>query len=436
MNTTGFLRDAESGVGDSMLEFMQELYPICRSITGDGLRQTLHGIARHVPIVLHEVPSGTRVFDWTVPKEWNVRDAYIADSDGRRVVDFRRSNLHVLNYSTPVRARMSLADLRPHLHTLPAQPDWIPYRTSYYREDWGFCLRQNELDAMTDSAYEVVIDSELRDGSLTYGELFLPGRRQDEILLSTHCCHPSLCNDNLSGIAVLTWLARALGAADRGYSYRILFLPGTIGAIVWLARNQRQAHRIRHGLVLSGVGDAGPIHYKRSRRGDARIDRVVARALRARGAAHRLMDFSPYGYDERQFCSPGFDLPVGRFSRSEYGSYPQYHTSADDFDFVSAASLADSYAALVEILNALESEAVYRRLDPHCEPQLGKRGLYDDLARRPDWEALRLALLWVLNLADGEHSLEDMAERAGIELSSVRDCAAALQQAQLIERCA
>ena len=435
MSQFASLRVLSPDIGSAMLEFMRELYPICRSITGDGLRQTLHGIAGQVPLLLQEVPSGTQVFDWTVPKEWNVRDAYIADASGERVVDFRRSNLHLLNYSTPIRARMSLAELRPHLHALPEHPDWIPYRTSYYREDWGFCLRQSELDAMNDSAYEVVIDSTLRDGSLSYGELLLPGKKREEILLTTHVCHPSLCNDNLSGIAVLTWLARALATVERQYSYRILFLPGTIGAITWLARNQAHVSRIRHGLVLSGLGDRGPIHYKRSRRGDARIDRVAARVLQARAGEHRLLDFSPYGYDERQFCSPGFDLPVGRFSRSEYGSYAQYHTSADDFDFVSADSLADSYSAIVEFLIALESEAVYRRKDPYGEPQLGKRGLYDDLAKRPDWEQLRLALLWVLNLADGDHSLEDIAERAAMPLAAIRSSAQALEQAELLVRC-
>jgi aminopeptidase-like protein len=421
-------------IGADMMALVEELYPICRSITGEGLRATLQIVRRTIPLVIHEVPSGTAVFDWTVPKEWNIRDAYVANSRGEKVVDFRRSNLHVVNYSVPVRARMTLAELRPHLHTLPDRPDWIPYRTTYYDQSWGFCLRHRDFLALKDDQYEVVIDSSLEDGHLTYGELHLPGQQEDEILLTTHVCHPSMCNDNLSGIAVLTSLANALLGAQRRYSYRILFIPGTIGSITWLARNRQGASRIRHGLVLAGVGDRGAISYKRSRRGDAEIDRAVMQVLRDSGAQHRILDFSPYGYDERQFCSPGFDLPVGRFSRSEYGTYPEYHSSADDLEFVAAASLEDSYANLMRVLFVLESNETFTNQNPWCEPQLGKRGLYDNPQQRADWGQIRLALLWVLNLSDGKHSLLDIAARSQAGFGAILGAARALEAAGLLRR--
>ena len=402
-----------------------ELYPICRSITGDGLRQTLEIIRRTVPIEIHAVPSGTPVLDWTVPAEWNVKDAYVAIG-GTRVIDFQQSNLHLMSYSVPVHARMSLAELRPHLHTLPEHPDWIPYRTGYYSPTWGFCLPHRDYLALAEGEYEVVIDSSLEDGHLSYGELYLPGDEKDtdEVLLTTHVCHPSLCNDNLSGIAVLASLAEALSAVRRRLSYRILFIPGTIGAITWLARNRDRVARIRHGLVLAGVGDRGPITYKRSRRGTAEIDRAVQLVLHSAGVEHRIRDFAPYGYDERQFCSPGFDLPVGRFSRSEYGTYPEYHTSADDLSFVSAASLADSHATLLRVLAVLEGNATWVNQSPYGEPQLGRRGLYngDDL----------MPLLWVLNLSDGRHSLLDIAERADLPFEAVQRAAEALSGAGLL----
>ncbi len=420
-------------IGVDMTRLIRELYPLCRSITGQGLRQTLKAIGAIIPLEIHEVPSGTPVLDWTVPREWNIRDAYVANSRDERVIDFRQSNLHVVNYSVPVRRRMRLAELRPHLHSLPDHPDWIPYRTSYYKEEWGFCLRHRDLVALEDDEYEIVIDSSLEDGHLSYGELYLPGEREEEILLTTHVCHPSMCNDNLSGIAVLTTLAMALSQAERRYSYRLLFIPGTIGAITWLARNLERTSRIHHGLVLAGLGDRGPLTYKRSRRGDAEIDRAVEHVLSHSGEAHRILDFSPYGYDERQFCSPGFDLPVGRFSRSEYGTYPEYHTSADDLDFVTPESLQDSVARLMQALLVLESNQVLLNQSPFGEPQLGKRGLYDDLAGRPDWEQVRLALLWVLSLGDGRHSLLDIAERSQMPFGAILAAARALQQVGLVQ---
>ncbi len=427
----------ERDAGDAaagMLGMIEELYPLCRSITGQGVRDTLAAVAARIPLERHEVPSGTTVFDWKVPPEWNIRDAYVAGPGGERVVDFRDSNLHVVSYSIPVHERLSLDELRPHLHTLPDHPDWIPYRTSYYRQDWGFCLRHRDLLALEEGEYEVVIDSTLKeDGGLDYGELYIPGRVRDEILISTHICHPAMCNDNLSGIACLTALAQRLAEADLRYSYRLLFIPATIGAITWLARNRGRVAGIRHGLVLAGVGDRGPATYKRSRRGDAEIDRAMIQALRETSPGHVVLDFSPYGYDERQFCSPGFNLPVGRFSRSEYATYPEYHTSADNLEFISPDALSRSLSTLMRVLEILEGNRRLENRLPHCEPQLGKRGLYDDFTGAADPAQVRLAILWVLNLSDGAHSLLDIAQRSGLPFDSILSASEALERAGLIE---
>jgi aminopeptidase-like protein len=416
------------GPGQAMHDLVRELYPICRSITGEGMRRTLRRIAREIPLQIVEVPSGTRVFDWTVPREWNITDAYIKNSRGERVVDFQRHSLHVVNYSVPVHATMSLAELRPHLHSLPDHPQWIPYRTSYYAEGWGFCLTHEQLESLPEDRYEVRIDATLEPGSLSYGECLIPGASADEVLISCHSCHPSLANDNLSGVALAVALARELMARDdRRLSYRLLFIPGTIGSITWLARNQDAAQRIRHGLVLSCVGDAGPSTYKRSRRGDALVDRAVEHVLRLSGAPYSIDDFIPYGYDERQYCSPGFDLPVGCFTRTPNGRFPEYHTSADDVDFVRPEALADSLAKCLAVVEILERDGAYRNTMPFCEPQLGRRGLYRATGGHslPGYE---MALLWVLNLSDGRHRLLDIAERARLPFEVVsratRDLAA------------
>ena len=412
--------------GARMYQLIAELYPICRSITGNGVRETLRLVGKHVPLSVHEVPTGTKVFDWTVPKEWNITDAYIKDSRGERLVDFRRSNLHVVSYSVPVRQRMRLAELRPHLFTLPQHPDWIPYRTSYYRESWGFCLSEQQLGTLPDDVYDVCIDSSLEEGSLTYGECYLPGASEEEVLVSCHICHPSLCNDNLSGIAVAVTVAQALGARARRYSYRFLFLPGTIGAIAWLALNERRVSRIKHGLVLVCVGDAGASTYKKSRRGNADVDRAVSHVLKDSGQPYEVLDFTPYGYDERQYGSPGFDLPVGCLMRTPHGRFPQYHTSADDLSFVRPEALADSAAKCLTTFDILERNAVYLNQNPKCEPQLGKRGLYEGMDGQAQLPHHEYALLWVLNLSDGRHSLLDIAERADMSFDTIYRAAQAL----------
>jgi aminopeptidase-like protein len=407
----------------AMYALVEQLYPICRSITGDGVRRTLEILSSYIPLAVHEVPTGTQVLDWTVPKEWNIRDAWIADASGKRVVDFRACNLHVVNYSVPVRARMSLDALRPRLHTLPDRPDLVPYRTSYYDETWGFCLSQHQLDALPPGEYEVCIDSTLQPGSLTYGEFVLPGTLEDEILVSTHVCHPSLCDDNLTGIAVSVFLARALSALPkRRHTMRFLFAPGTIGAITWLARNRERARRIRHGLTMTCLGDAHPITYKRTVEGRSEIDRATVHVLATSGLAHAIIDFFPYGYDERQYNSPGFRIPVGSLMRGRHGQFAEYHTSADNLAFVSPERMAESFRVCRDVIGILEGNDAYRNLFPEGEPQLGRRGLYRAMGGTniPD---LQLALLWVLNLSDGQHTLLDIAERAGTAFSTIRAAA-------------
>jgi aminopeptidase-like protein len=417
-----------------MYELARDLYPICRSITGDGVRETLDRVAAQLPIEISEVPTGTPVFDWNVPKEWNIREGWIKDPRGHKIVDFADHNLHVVNYSFPVHANLSLDELKSRLHSLPDRPDWIPYRTSYYDETWGFCLSHSQLEALEDGTYEVYIDSELKDGSLTYAECVIPGATDDEVLLSAHTCHPSLANDNLSGIALLVRLGQALADIDTRYTYRLIFAPGTIGSITWLAKNQETASRIRHGLAISCVGDAGGPMYKRSRQGDAAIDRAVARVFAESAPSGDVQDFSPYGYDERQYCSPGFNLPVGLFERSKYGEFPEYHTSADNLDFISAEELDRSYDLVARVIDILETDWFPVNTAPFCEPQLGRRGLYKAMGGDNERVERQMAMLWILNLADGEHTLHDIADRAGIELDRIREVAELLLQHELIRR--
>jgi aminopeptidase-like protein len=416
-------RLAGEDIGEEVFALAARIYPICRSITGNGVRETLHEIGLHIPLQLHEVPTGTAVFDWTIPREWNIRDAYIRNARGEKIIDFAQSNLHVVSYSVPVRKRVSLAELKKHIHTLPQQPDLIPYRTSYYADNWGFCMTHRRFESLRDETYEVVIDSSLQDGSLTYGEYLHPGETENEFLLSSHVCHPSLANDNCSGVALLTHLAKRMAGLRTRYSYRFLFAPGTIGAITWLARNEHRAQHIKHGLVVSMVGDGGGPTYKKSRRQTAMIDRAAANVLRHSGLAPTILDFFPYGYDERQYCSPGFDLPVGLFQRSRFGEIPQYHTSADDLEFIRPSHLAESFRLITAILDIVENDGTYRNTTPKCEPQLGRRALYDGLGGDKNAAAKNIAMLWVLNMSDGTHSLLEIAERADLPFAVVKRAA-------------
>ncbi len=410
-----------------------ELYPLCRSMTGPGVRKTLEIISRLIPLEVHEVPTGTPVFDWTVPKEWQIRDAYVKAPDGQKIIDFQRLNLHVVNYSAPVQARMSLAELRPHLYSLPDHPDWVPYRTFYWAEDWGFCLSHAELERLEEGLYEVCIDSTLADGALSYGELFVPGPSPDEVLFSTHICHPSLANDNLSGMVVAAYLARHILAHPRRLSYRFLFIPATIGAITWLARNEERLGAIRHGMVLALLGYPGPFTYKRSRRGNAAVDAAAEHVLRRHGASHEVVDFEPYGHDERQFCSPGFNLPVGCLMRAPHGQFAEYHSSADNLELVRPEILADSWAVCAEVVELLEKNQRYQNLCPKGEPQLGRRGLYRSLGGTMDRQAVERDLLWVLNLSDGTHDLLSIAQRAGRPFDAIQQAADILVRHQLLE---
>jgi len=419
-------------LGNRLHAFVSELYPICSSITGNGLREILRRIGQRIPLQIHEVPTGTQAFDWIVPREWNIRDAYVQNSRGEKIIDFKSSNLHVMNYSVPVNAKLSLEELKPHLYTLPDRPDWIPYRTSYYRETWGFCLTQRQLDSLPEDEYEVVIDSSLEDGSLTYAECLIQGKSREEILISCHACHPSLCNDNLSGLAVATFLAQVLAGTEPRFSYRFLFIPGTIGSISWLSRNENVVPRIKHGLVLACVGDPGAFSYKKSRRGNTEIDRAFLHLLAASGNPYNVRDFSPYGYDERQYCSPGFNLPVGSLNRTQHGKFPEYHTSADNLSFVTPESLASTLHFCLEVFRLLENNLTYLNLNPKCEPQLGKRGLYRLMGGLPDAGTRELAMLWTLNLSDGNHSLLDIAERSSLHFDVILQATRDLEQAGLL----
>ena len=424
-------------LGTEMYSLMKKLFPICRSITGDGVRKTLKILQEEINLEIHEVPTGTQVFDWTIPKEWNINDAYVKNSLGEKVIDFKKSNLHVLNYSTPINKKMQLEELKKNLHTIPEHPNWIPYLTSYYKENWGFCLSHNKYLQLTEDTYEVVIDSTLNDGHLTYGELFVKGNSQEEILFSCYVCHPSMCNDNLSGVVLLTALAKMIiNKSKEGnlrYSYRFLFIPETIGAITWLARNEEKMDLIKAGLVATCAGDPGIVHYKKSRIGEALIDRAVQKVLTDSEKSHKVIDFFPSGSDERQFCSPGFNLPMGSLMRSPYGKYfPEYHTSADNLEFVQAKFLADSQQVYEQVVYTLEHNKTYVNLNPKCEPQLGKRGLYNQLGGQRN-KIDHMAIMWVLNMSDGTNSLLEISLKANIKFIEVKLAADALIKCNLLK---
>ncbi|HEY7266589.1 MAG TPA: DUF4910 domain-containing protein [Solirubrobacterales bacterium] len=418
--------------GGEAYELMRRLFPLCRSLTGDGVRATFDLIEEQIPVARTEIASGTRVCDWIVPDEWNLRDAHITAPDGTRVIDLRDSTLHVVSYSEPVRARLSLDQLRERLHTLPEQPDVIPYRTSYYERTWGFCLTHRQLLDLEPGEYEVVIDSTLEPGQLTYAEHLVPGEGSREVLVSTYVCHPSLANDNLSGITVATMLAKRLRGRPLRHSYRFLFAPGTIGPLAWLERNREGLDRITHGLAISCIGDDGNLTYKRSRRGDAEVDRAMEIVLRDSGEPHRVLPWEPWGGDERQFCSPGFDLPVGTLMRTPHGEFDGYHTSADALELIRPESLEAAVDRCLDLVEVLESNRTLTNLSPFGEPQLGRRGLYRSAGgavSSPDEER---AMLWVLNQSDGETSLLDIASRSELDFPVVSRAADLLERAGLL----
>ena len=418
--------------GKFMYELAERLYPICRSITGNGVRETLSILNEFVPLTIEEVPSGTKVFDWEIPDEWNICDAWIINPIGEKIIDFKKLNLHVLNYSIPVDERINLKELKKHIFTLPEYPGWVPYRTSYHNRQWGFCMSHNQFQNLKDGDYQVKIDSEIKPGSLTYGEILIPGKTKEEVLFSCHICHPSLCNDNLSGIVLAAKLAHILKMFDLHYSYRFLFIPGTIGSISWLSRNEDTVNNVRHGMVLTLLGDSTPFQYKKSRQGNAEIDRIMEYLLKNESGS-KMLDFSPYGYDERQYCSPGFDLPVGRLTRTPFEEFPEYHTSADNLNFINGENLSESLAFLFKLITIIEGNKKWINLNPRGEPQLGKRGLYKLIGGQSRQKDYQMALLWILNLSDGNHSMLDIAVKSGIEFDLLLQGANNLLQVGLLK---
>ena len=405
------------GVGKEMMALATRLFPICRSITGPGIRETLDILGEMAPLERHQVPTGYEAFDWKVPQEWRIRDAFIKDESGVRIIDFKESNLHVVSYSVPVNTRLTLDELRPHLYSDPTDPEAIPYRTSYYSPNWGFCLSQAQLDSIPDGTYEVVIDSTLEDGHLDYADSLVgSGSSGREVLLTTYSCHPSMGNNELSGPILSVFLNQFLRGLSLRHTYRFVYAPETIGALVYLSRNGEHLRRhLDAGYVLTCVGDDGPYTYKRSRRGNTVGDRAAEHALSELASDDRVsvLDFFPSGSDERQYCSPGFDLPVGSLMRSMYGTYPEYHTSLDDLDFISAKGLADSLAVYLRVIQVLEMNDRYINTNPYGEPQLGRRGLYPQVGAAGVPEASMQRIAYLLAYGDGDHDLIDIAARAG-----------------------
>lgn len=424
-------RGTLSDEGSSAYTTVEALYPYCRSITGDGTRDTLSFIDKQIGLEITELQTGTQVFDWAVPKEWNIRDAYIISPSGEKIVDFKACNLHVTGYSTPVHKNLTKDELLPHLHSLPEYPEWIPYTYSYHNETWGFSISHNQLSSLTDGTYEVVIDSELKDGSLSYGELLIKGKSEDEFLIYTHICHPSLCNDNLSGIAVAIEVAKKLQEAKGlNYSYRFVFAPTTIGSISWLSQNQARLERIKAGLVIAVAGDKGKLSYKKSRNQGSLVDKLALQALSRKD--FNILEFSPFGYDERQFCSPGINLPIGRLTRTPNGCYPEYHTSADNLTIVHPECMADTIESCLDIVELFENNRKFKNTRPFGEPHLGKHGLYKK-AGTYNIQTNTLAILWALNQSDGEHSILDIAEKSGLDYREILQACKALYDINLLE---
>ncbi len=398
-----------SELGTEMGSLIEELFPICRSITGDGVRETLSIIKQHIPITIHEVKSGTKVFDWEIPDEWNIRDAYVEDEQGNRVIDFKKSNLHVVGYSVPVDKWVTLAELQEHLHSLPDQPNAIPYVTSYYKKRWGFCIAHKDRLNLKDGKYRVVIDSTLEPGSLTYGEYIIPGETEEEVFLSTYICHPSMANNELSGPVVATFIARWLQSNPRKYTYRLVFIPETIGSLTYLSKHLDTLRKqVVVGFNLSCLGDDKAYSYKTSRYGNTMADKIARNVLSFVDPNYVKYPFLGGGSDERQYCSPGVDLPLVTLCRSKYGHYPEYHTSLDNLDFVSEKGLSGGYNLVRNCIFAIEHNKTYQGI---CigEPQLGKRGLYPDVSTKTSGGSVETMMDFIA-YADGTNDLLDISE--------------------------
>lgn len=417
--------------GQFMYQLMVRLFPICRSITGDGVRETLNIIKSYIPLNIIEVPSGTKVFDWIIPPEWNIRDAYILDEEGKKIVDFKKNNLHVVGYSIPINQKVALSELQEHLYSLEEQPDAIPYITSYYQERWGFCLTHKQRLSLKQGTYHVVIDSELKQGSLTYGELIIPGQISQEIFLSTYICHPSMANNELSGPVVTTALAKWLLAEPRRYTYRIIFVPETIGSITYLSKNLfEMKQHIVAGFNITCIGDDRQYSFLPSRNGATLADKVALSILHFSCSEFKKYSFLDRGSDERQYCSPGVDLPVVSIMRSKYGTYPEYHTSLDDLNLVTPNGLQGGYAALKNCLELIENNRYYK-VTCIGEPQLGKRGLYPSIGTRNVKKAVNL-ILDFLAYSDGAHDLIEISRILEVPPWQLYDVVDKLRSANLI----
>jgi len=424
----------EKSVGVKMYQLAEELFPICRSITGEGIRYTLNRLKKEVPqIVLHEIPTGTKVFDWVVPKEWEISEAYIEDMKGNRIVDFQKNNLHVVGYSIPIDSIVSGDELQAHLYSLPEHPDWIPYVTSYYKERWGFCVTENSRKKLTDNQYHVVIKSKLFDGSLTYAELLIPGQVSDEIFFSTYACHPSMANNELSGPVVQIELAKLLMSRKNKYSYRLIWIPETIGSITYLSKNlDYMKEHIIAGYNITCVGDDRAVSYIQSRKGNTIADRAAKNVLKYIAPDYMEYSYLNRGSDERQYNAPGIDLPVCSICRTKFHEYPEYHTSADDLKLISPKGLEKSYYIYKEIIQALEVNEIYR-INCLCEPQLGPRGLYPTECFNRSSIAVK-DMMDFIAYADGTMDLIEISDKINVPVKKLDEIAQVLLKANLFTK--
>ena len=417
-------------------KYFDRLWPLNRSLTGNGNRETLKILSELADIKITEIPSGMECFDWTVPPEWNVNEAWIKDSKGNIIVDFRKNNLHILGYSEKYSGKLSLNELKEHIYSLPEQPEVIPYLTSYYKKRWGFCISHNQLTSLKDDTYEVLIDSESDpNGSMTIGEAILVGDSDEEILLSTYICHPSMANNELSGPLIASFIYKELiKKKNRRYTYRILYVPETIGSIYYLSKyGEHLKKKMAAGFVITCAGDKGSYTYKRSRSGNTVTDRASELVLKETEKNFNIEDFFPTGSDERQYCSPGFNLPVGSLMRTRYGKYKEYHTSADNKEFISFSALENTVYKYLKILNVIEKNFTFINKLPYCEPQLGKRGLYPTLGSQKDTAEFVNAVMWILNLSDGTNDIIDISNRSGMSFKTIFKAAEELLNKGLIE---
>ena len=418
---------------NEMYQLLEDLFPICRSLTGEGVRQTLARIQKHIPLKIYEVPSGTKAFDWVVPKEWNISNAYVKDETGNKIVDFKENNLHIVGYSVPVDCWVSLAELQEHLFSLEDQPEAIPYVTSYYNEQWGFCISHQARSQLKEGRYHVVIESELKEGSLTYAELIIPGKSEQEILIATYVCHPSMANNELSGPVVATFIAKWVAMQPRRYTYRFVFSPETIGAITYLSRHKDVLeNRMIAGFNLSCIGDERTYSYVASRYGSTLADKVAENVIKFICSDYKKYSFLSRGSDERQYCSPGIDLPLVTLCRSKFGEYPEYHTSLDNLDLVTGKGLYGGYRVVKECLQTLECNEYYTAT---CfgEPQLGKRGLYPNLSVKRESFSVK-SMMDFIAYADGTNDVIDISNRINVSVNELIPIIEKLVNADLLKK--